>query len=86
MIEWDYLPKNDHIGILQNIPIGDYVHRLPLKGITTKYARIPIPQRTPYVLGDANEVSSPQTPCLEFEAEVMVDKNKKSDFAWRRVK
>jgi len=84
-IRWDVWSEGDYIGILQHIPIGDYIHRLPYSDVKTKRFRIAIPNKVPFVIGNVNSTVTTSASYLEFEAEVLFDEKRNSDFAWKRL-
>jgi len=83
-IKWNEIPKGDYVIVLQNIPIGDYVYRLPYSDVVSKSFRIAIPNRRPIRVGNVNTTVTTSCAYIEFIREKMTDEYGYPDVAWMR--
>lgn len=90
-VQWEVIPKGDHLGILREIPIGGYVENLPYNTDGFPSFKIPIP--TPVVMAKADPRIIIDMEYMEFRKHRVYQYNDeyphqigKEMYAWERTR
>ena len=81
MVNWEAIPKEHHVAILETLAFGDCVATLPIEAVAGQTARIPLLSTTQYLKRCPEGVAMP---VLEFEKVSVQHKEGEASFVWRR--
>jgi len=91
-IEWQLIPRETHLDILKNIPIGEYIDSLPHYTDDSLSWKIPIPAPAPVVIALEDARPIIDTGYIEFRKHRVIQCGNKYPhpvvremYAWERV-